>query len=518
MTERVSHHLGEALREHWRVLLAVLPALVASALHSTMLVVPRAEFIDALDSDRYRIQWITGAYIIGSAAGMALTSFLGNRLGLKHAFLLGILAFTVAGMACAFVTETIAMAPLRLAHGLGNGLILSVGMVLIWRAVPVNKAFAMALYGMAIDVPAVAGATLGGIITAYISWHAIFLLLCPLGLVAGVLAGRLLPEDRPKDSTPAPFDWLGLSLLLAWLVSMSVVLDMGQYWGWLTSPSFVPWGAGLVLSFAVFVLWGTLALRPLINLRPLGVRHFALGVAIKAILTINMLVLVSILAVYMVNLRGYQWQQAALVFAPALATMTASLLLGIRIGTRANRKLRMAVGLVVMAAATATFGTVDLYIDKYLLALNMAFWGAGAGFVIGPSLLTAFEGLSNEETLRTAGVFNILRTLPAFIAASVLAILLTRSTDAQFDVLRQNIRINRPIVEDAYRQPERHFINRGSPDSEALKQAHASLAKWVHANSHAFALQGVFQLLAIFPAVGVVLVLMVKVEPKSPES
>ena len=93
-----------------------------SALHSTLLLSVRAEFVDALDSDRYRIQWITGSYILGSAWGMAMTGFLGQRLGLRHAYLLGVVLFTAAGTACGLATEVVQLAPFRLAQGFGNGL------------------------------------------------------------------------------------------------------------------------------------------------------------------------------------------------------------------------------------------------------------------------------------------------------------------------------------------------------------------------------------------------------------
>ena len=213
----------------------------------------------------------------------------------------------------------------------------------------------------------------------------------------------------------------------------------------------------------------------------------------------------------MVNLRGYQWWQASLVIAPALAMMVTGIATGTATGTNGNRKARLFLGLLLMAGATAAFGTIDLYTAKGLQAAYLAFWGFGAGLVVGPALLTAFEGLTTEQTLRTAGVFNILRTLPAFAVGASLSILLTRETDAQFDVLRQNIRTNRPIVAEAYRQPERHFTDRGSPHADVGKQAQATMGKWVHANSRAFAFQGIFQYLALVPAAGLILVLLIRV-------
>src|SRR4029077_8012725 len=113
------------------------------------------------------------------------------------------------------------------------------------------------------------------------------------------------------------------------IVTLSVVLDLGQYWGWLASPEFVPWLARLIARLGGFVLWGVLAPNPLINLRPLAKPSFALGLGIKALFSVNLVVLLSLVANYMVSLRGYQWWQASLVIAPALATMLTSLVLGV---------------------------------------------------------------------------------------------------------------------------------------------------------------------------------------------
>jgi DHA2 family multidrug resistance protein len=496
----------QTIHTHRRIIAAVAPGLVVSALHSTLLLSIRAEFVDALDSDRYRIQWITGAYILGSAWGMAMTGFLGQRIGLRLGYLLGVFLFTVAGTMCGLATEVVQLAPFRLVQGLGNGLIISVGMVLIWRAFTVDKGLAMALYGMAIYLPALVGAVLGGLLATWLSWRLAFFLMLPLGLLAAAAAWIALLSDRPEPANHAPFDWIGLGLLLSWITTMSVVLDLGQYWGWLASPQFVPWCAGLVLSFGAFVFWGVFARAPLINLRVLSRRNFTLGLAIKVLFSIDLLVLLSLLTGYMINLRGYQWWQASLVLAPACATMFCGIALGALVGTDANRKLRIGIGLVVMSIGTAAFATVDLYTAKTLMGIYLAFWGAGAGLVIGPALLTAFEALSPEETLHVAGFFNIARSLPAFIVGSILAILLAQHTDAQFDVLRQDIRFNRAIVESAYSRTRTHFAIHGSPSATVGKQAHALVGKWVHANARAFALQGILAYLSWVPLAALLLV------------
>lgn len=506
-----------ALRSQWRVMLAVLPGLAVTSLHATALDLPRADLIDALDSDRYRVQWIFGTYLVGSATGMALTKFLGSRLGLRATYLLAIALFTAGAGACAGITEVAWLAPVRAVQGFGNGLVLATGMVLVWRAFPVRKELAMALYGMSVYLPALAGAPLGGLLTAWLSWRLVFLVNLPLGGLVAATAWRVLPPDRPAEPAPERFDWLGLGLLLAWVSCLNVVLDLGQYWGWLHSPFFVPWFVGLVVALAAFVAWGVWGRDPLINLRPLAVPHFALGLGIKVLFSINLFVLVGLLAGYQITLRGYQWWQGSLVLLPALATMALGVVAGVAVGNDGNRKARMFLGLALMATATWLLAALDVYTAKGWLTLHLAVWGAGAGLVVGPALLTAFEGLTNEQTLRTAGVFNILRSLPVFLVAGTLATLLTQRTDAHFDTLRQDIRYNRPVVAQALRAPAQHYVQRGSGRGTAGKQAHATLARWVHGNARAFALQDVLRLLALVPAAGLLLVPLVRVAGRTQE-
>src|SRR5262249_33073959 len=257
-----------AIRARWRVMFAVLPGVAMSLAHSTALNVPTADVIDALDTDKYRIHWISGSYLLGSAIGMALTRFAGSRLGLRGAYLFGIALFTVAATACGFASDVIEMAPWRFAQGLGNGLLISAGMVILWRAFPRHRELAMALYGMAVFVPATAGAGIGGLLTAWQSWRWIFFVNLPLGAIVFLITVTLLPTEHRGDSrTPVPLDLIGLALLTGMIVTLNVVLDLGQYWGWLTSRHFTAWLAAFIAAFAGFIIWGSVARRPLINLR-----------------------------------------------------------------------------------------------------------------------------------------------------------------------------------------------------------------------------------------------------------
>ncbi len=511
----IGDRLRWTVRSQWHVMAAVLPGVALALMHATMLDVPHSDLVDALDSDKYRVQWIVGSYLLGSATGMALTRWCASRLGLRKAYLLGIVLFSLAGSACGLVNEIVWMTPLRLVQGFGNGLLISVGMVIIWQAFRRReREFAMALYGMAVFVPAVAGVALGGLLTNWLSWRAIFFSNLPMGLIVWLLAWMLLPSESPDRARPkVSLDFVGLFLLAASIITVSVMLDMGQYWGWLTSPHFCLWMTLFIAAFGAFLAWGLWAANPLINLRVFKHRNTTLALVVKMLFSINLYALFGILSLYMINLRGYQWWQAALVATPAVAAMLLAILFNVRIGNDRNRKLRMLIGLAVIALATWQLDLLDVYTSKFWIAGVLAVWGAGAGCVIGPALLTIFEGLPIDEATSLAGVFNILRVLPSYIALTVLASFWTQSTDAQFDTLRQNIRYNRPVVSQSYESSREHFISQGSPRDHSIKQSQALLAEWTHANARAFALQNILRLLALMTAPALLFVLLMQPWP-----
>ncbi|HEY2827670.1 MAG TPA: MFS transporter [Pirellulales bacterium] len=490
-----------AIRSHWHVLAGVLPGVVLALLSSASLVVPQAEIIDALDTDRYRIHWISGSFILGSALGMALTRFVASRLGLRRAYLLSIVLFAIAGSACGLVDDIVLMTPLRFLQGLGNGVLICAAMLIIWRAFPRQREFAMALYGMAIFVPMAAGAVLGGLLTTWQSWQLIFLMNLPLGCAVLVIGWALLPvENYLRHEKPVKLDFVGVGLLTASIVSLNVMLDMGQYWGWFTSRPFSLWFVGFVAAFGSFVAWGLLARHPLINLRVFGRRNTTLALVVKTLFSINLTALLALLATYMVGMRGYQWWQAALVFLPAVLCMPLTIVLGVLFGKVHNTRLRMFAGLAVMSLATWQFMLLDMYTSKFWMAAIMGVWGLGAGLVIGPALLMIFKDLPLEDAVTLAGVFNICRALPAYIVTITLVTLWTQNTDIQFDNLRQTVRYNVPIVEASYTSARQHFVARGSAHDESAKQAQALMGQWTQVNSRAFALEDVLRDLAIVTA------------------
>lgn len=497
-------------RRRWRATVALLPGVALTMLHSSILDLVKVDVIQAIDSDKYRFQWVVGCYLVGGASGMAMTRFIGGRVGLRNVYLAALLLFSFTSAVCGVAREVLWMAPFRLAQGFGMGLVVATAMTILWREFPLRKGLAMAIYAVGLYLSVAIGPALGGFLTSAMGWRVLFLGNLPAGLLLFSLALALLEPDPPGEDTPAPFDLVGYLLLVGWIIPLVVMVDMGQYWGWTNSPYFVPWFAIFVIAAILFIAWGLFASAPLINLHPFRVRNFALGIAVKVIFSINLYVQLSLLGAYMTDLRGYQWWEGGLVLICGAGAMLLSMAVGLFWTGHRTRKIRMAGGLLGMAAATWQLASVDLYTSKIWIASIVFAWALAAGIVVVPALLTIFEDLSPVQVFRSAGVFNIMRSIPAFTAGTLGVALFTQTADGNFDLWRLDITHHRPIVKETSKRLEQHFRERGVSLQTSRKQSRAALGQWVHAHGKAYAFGTLFGYLALLTLLGPLAVLFVR--------
>lgn len=494
----------------WRVLTMLASGVALVTLDTSLFDLVHALLVQAVDSDRYRILWVTGTYLVGGATGMAMTRLWASRFGLRWVYLAGLALFALASLLGAVASDVAQLVPARLASGYGMGLVVAAAMVMVFREFPVRRDWAMALYGAGVYLAALTGPALGALLIEVGGWRTAFLAIGPAGAALVLLGWFSVPDDYPSAPRWPRFDLVGLGLLVGWIVSANVLVDLGQYWGWTNSPPFVIWLAAWVATFAGFVLWGVYARDPLISLVPFRYRDFSLGLWIKGIYSANLFVVLGMVSSYLIDLRGYQWWEGALVLLPALLGAAAVLVASVPLGTPGTRKLRVFLGLATMAVATYWLARVDLYTNKSSIAALLTLWGVGAGIVVVPLMLIIFGTLDEHQVFESAGIFNIFRAIPAFICGAVAATFLARSADGHFDRVRLSITHNRPLVARTTGRLEHHFRERGSSSGMAARQARATLGQWVGANARSFALGDVFVYLSLMTAVGPVLVLFLK--------
>jgi hypothetical protein len=227
-------------------------------------------------------------------------------------------------------------------------------------------------------------------------------------------------------------------------------------------------------------------------------------------------VIVPLLTVYMAVTRDYMRSTTGLVFLPAVATMGTTLALGARFGTRANRRARLVLGLAIVTTGTWLMSDIDLFTDKRWLAAVVALWASGAGLMASPVICTPLEGLDPQQVASSASIKNLFRVLPSFVGGGLISVLIERRTDARFDSMRQLLTPNRPPYLDVQRGLVDYLTLHGSSPGDATAQARRMIANFVRDNATVYADQAAFQYLALLPALGMALALLL--EPVPPDA
>jgi DHA2 family multidrug resistance protein len=492
---------------------AVTPALVMTGLNSTVTDLARPFVVSELASDRYRYQWVTGATLLGAVAGMSLVGWMRARFGLKRAWITGLVLYTFGSLACAATPNSEFLVLARFVQSWGNGMAVATVQAILWREFPRQRDAAISLYVLGLYFGRVLAPSFSALLINLPSWRSIFLIEVPIESFAVFFTSRLLQPDCPDQETPRRFDIPGFVLLLFWVICLMLALYRFQKWGWESSAGF--WlvsGLG-VLALTAFLVREFTTPEPLLDLRLFAIPRFAVYVAIKAIFDINFLVIVPLLTVYMAVTRDYMRSTTGLVLLPAVATMGLTLGLGARYGTRANRKIRLILGLAAVAAGTWLMSGFDLFTDKRWIAAVVALWAAGAGLMASPVICTPMEGLDPQQVASSASIKNLFRVLPSFVGGGLISVLIERRTDARFDSMRQLLTPNRPPTLDVYLGLVDWLTLHGMSPGDAAAQARRMIAQFLRENATVYADQAAFQYLALLPALGIALAFLLRPIP-----
>jgi MFS family permease len=501
----------------WEFLVAVCGFASATlyGFHSTLPDLPRPFAIADFGSDKYRFQWVSGVSNVGTLATMAAMPWLLARFGLRLCFLSGLFFYACGNLAGIWVREDTVYAATTLITAVGNGLIVTTVLNLMWREFPGHHDWSIALYVVGLYLGRILGPSVTGVLVNEPNWRTVLAVPAVVAGVLLVIAYESFRDDEPASTAPHPprFDFPGWGLLIGWVTCLYIGLSRFQLWGWdaADAPAVV-YAAG-VLMFAAFLARQLTAAHPLFDLSLLRNKRFTLAVLIKATADATLTVVLLIVAQYMVIDRAYPRTTAGLVLLPSIVSMLLALLVTARFGHRANRKVRLVVGMAGLAISTWLLSGVDLFTDKRWLAAVLAFWAWSAGIAGSPVVCINFEGLTQTQVVASAAIKNVMRVLPTMVGVGIFGILGEYRTAAAFDLERQTLEPNRPPVADVSAWVQWHLAPFSRLPSDLPEQTNGVLGSWVRANSHVWATQAVIGWFAVLAGAGAVMSLFLRPLP-----
>jgi EmrB/QacA subfamily drug resistance transporter len=370
------------------------------------------------------VAWTVTAYTLALATVIPLSGWAADRFGTKRLYMLAILLFTAGSALCSTASSIDMLIGFRVLQGLGGGMLMPLGMTIMTRAAgPQRMGRLMAVLGVPMLLGPICGPILGGWLIQVASWHWIFLINVPLGIIALVYAGLVLAKDAPEPSES--FDFLGMVLmspgLALFLYGVSSIPSEGtaaapKVWG--------PMLGGAVLM-ALFVLHSFRPQHPLLDLRLFHNRNLALAVITMFLFAGAFFGGLLLVPTYFQEVRGESTLHAGLLVAPqgigAMVTMPIA-------GALADRLpigRIVPVGIAVILVGLLGLTQVGPHTSYAFLIGTLFVMGLGMGGTMMPLFTAALKVLRHHEVARGSTLLNITQQVASSCGVALMSVLLT---------------------------------------------------------------------------------------------
>ncbi|TMI99293.1 MAG: DHA2 family efflux MFS transporter permease subunit [Alphaproteobacteria bacterium] len=423
-----------------RALLTIctMTATIMQALDTTIANVALPYMQGSLSASLDQISWVLTSYIVAAAVMTAPVGWLSDRFGRKKLFIVCVGGFTVASLLCALSQNIEQIVAFRLLQGMCGAALVPLSQAVMLDAYPIEqRGQAMGIWGVGVMLGPIMGPTLGGWLTENYSWHWVFLVNLPVGVLT--VLGLLVFMDETRRQAHLKFDWFGFLALAAGIGGMQLMLDRGEQLGWFGSPEIV---AELIISIVGFYYFFAHALttpEPFVRFAIFRDRNFLIGCFFMLVMGLMLFSSMALSAPFIQNVLGYPIETTGWVLASrGLGTLFGMLLIG-RLLRLFEARWLILIGLTLTAATMYQMTGFTTDTSARTIVIIGLVQGFGMGFVFIPLSTVAF--LTLEPRYRTDGtsMLTLVRNVASSAGISVVIANLTNMTTTFRSQLAEHI-------------------------------------------------------------------------------
>jgi EmrB/QacA subfamily drug resistance transporter len=431
MPETLNPATNSSDRARWIALVVLCVGMLMIILDSTVVNVALPSIQRDLHFSQANLAWVVNAYLITFGGLLLLAGRLGDLIGRKRVFMVGLALFTTASLLCGVSQSQGLLIAARFIQGVGGALTSAVilGMVVTMFPQPREQAKAIGMYSFVASAGASLGLLLGGIVTQAINWHWIFFINLPIGVVTGLLATRVVASDGEVPGLRKGVDVAGAALVTsALMLAVYTIVKAGDYgWG---SARTLGFGGGVILLLAAFVAREATATDPLIPLRVFRSRNVSGANLVQLLMVSSLFGMFFLGVLFMQHVLGYSAIGTGVAFLPvSLGIGILSLGMSARLNARFGPKATLLPGLALLAIGLVWLTRVPVHASYATdLLPSMLLLGIGAGLSF-PSLMTlAMSGATAEDSGLASGLVNTTLQVGGALGLAVLATLSSTRT------------------------------------------------------------------------------------------
>ncbi|HWP96249.1 MAG TPA: DHA2 family efflux MFS transporter permease subunit [Syntrophomonadaceae bacterium] len=423
----------------WLALFVVVIGTFMAMLDSNIINIAIPNLMAVFSVSLQDIKWIITAYSLALAAIIPLTGFLGEIFGTKKLYIYALAMFTFGSLLCGFSWSNTSMIVFRIIQALGGGMIMPVGMSIIFQIFPMEeRGTAMGFWGIASMAAPAIGPTLGGYIIQYMDWRMIFYVNVPIGIL-GVLLGSILLKSSPTKPFKS-FDFIGFITSILGLVSLLYVLGEGSSidWGDIKYPLLLAFG---IFNLLIFVANELTIKDPMLDLRVLKIFNFSASQIVTSFNGMAFMGGIYVLPLFLQSIRGYSPMESGIILFPAaIASGIMMPLSGKLLNKLGVRKLTIP-GLIIVAAASYQLSFLNMNTAKETITLIAMVRGLGLGICMMPVNTAGLNSVPMPLVGKASALSNTIRQVAQALSITIMTTLIQSKMDYSYAILSAQITV-----------------------------------------------------------------------------
>jgi MFS transporter, DHA2 family, multidrug resistance protein len=420
------------------VTICAMTATIMQALDTTIANVALPYMQGSLSASQDQINWVLTSYIVAAAIMTAPVGWIANRFGRKRTFIVCSAGFTFASVLCGLAQDINQMVLFRLLQGVFGAALVPLSQAVMLDSYALHeRAKAMSIWGMGVMMGPIMGPSLGAWLTETYSWHWVFFVNLPFGIVT--VLGLMVFMDETRQDTKLRFDWFGFAALAIAIGALQVALDRGEQLGWLESNEIVAEFTIAIAGFYYFFAHSFTTDRPFIQFALFKDRNFLTGCIFMTVMGLVLYSTMALASPYLQNVIGYPIITAGVLLASrGCGTFVAMMLVGRLMRYIEARSLIIAgLGITALSLYWMTAWTDQTGVPEIVTISIIQ--GFGFGLVFVPLSTVAFMTLPNH--LRTDGtsMLTLMRNVASSVGISIVVAQLTEGGQRAYAILSEHI-------------------------------------------------------------------------------
>ncbi len=473
----------------------------------------------SLSAGQDEASWVLTSYLVANAMILPISGWLATFFGRKRFYMACVVLFVVSSFMCGVSTNLGMLIFFRVLQGLGGGGLAPSEQSIIADTVPPEKrGIAFAIYGLGVVFAPAIGPTVGGWITDNYSWHWIFFINVPIGILSLFLTWYFVTEPKSTaieqeriKKEGVGIDWLGIGLIALGIGALEIVLDEGNREDWFQSSFIIRFAIVGSVALIAGVIWEYRHKNPAVDVRMLLNRNFASSFILLFAVGFILFGSTFLLPLMTQTLLGYDAVTAGMVISPGgFVVMLMMPLVGGVLISRVQVRWLILFGLFVSALALWHLTTLNLYVDYSGLAWARAYQAFGLAFLFVPINTASYTGVPPGKTNNVSALMNLSRNLGGSFGIAILSTILSRRAQYHTNTLGYYTTEYNPNYVEWMNRATQILQQKGASAIDAANQARGIMWGQVLKQSSMLAFLDAFYFLMILIICAMPLVFLLK--------